>query len=332
MSELQLSLIVIGALVVAGVLVYNRRQERAAQREAEGAFSAGHADVLMGAKGQAEDAMGRGGEARLRASLGEIVQDALPDPHLDYVIELTAVSGKEEPELREQWAALARRLRERLLFGVLPDGRYAAGLQLVSRAGVCGEADLIEFRSGVEAIASRLGLKVSAPEMKAALEAARAQDAFCAERDIQVALHVVSRQDGGFDRAAVLSAGKLHGLELDASGRLALRDASQRLLYELMDRSGARLDAGGAAAAPILALSLTMDLPRAPDTQRTFEAMVRLARALAAETGGAVVDDNGAALDDRALGAISAQLEQVRDELEARGLPPGGALALRLFS
>ena len=63
--------------------------------------------------------------------------------------------------------------------------------QLVSRAGVVPEPELIEFRSAVENLAATLGARVSAPGMREALQAARELDGACAEADIQVALHVV---------------------------------------------------------------------------------------------------------------------------------------------
>lgn len=331
MSELQLGLVVIGALIVIAVFVYNRMQERSARRGAERAFGSSHADILMGTQDPKDDAAVRPAEVRHRAP-GHEVSGEIPDPRLDYVMELRSADASVAREFREQWAGIARRLRERALLGVMPDGTLLAGLQLVSRAGVTGEADLIEFRSEVEALAARLSLQVNAPEMKAALEAARAQDAFCADRDIQVALHVVARMQDGFDRATVLAIGERLGMVVEAEGRLASSDSGQRLLFQVMDRSGARLDATRPTAAALLALSLTMDVPRTPETRRSFEAMARAATALGAELDGAIVDDNGAALDERALAAIGAQLDQVRAELDARGIPPGGALALRVFS
>ena len=42
MSELQIGLLAIGALVVAGVLIYNRVQERRARQAAERTFRSGH--------------------------------------------------------------------------------------------------------------------------------------------------------------------------------------------------------------------------------------------------------------------------------------------------
>lgn len=47
MTDLQLGLLVVGALAVAGVLVYNRLQERSVKRTAERAFGSRHADALL---------------------------------------------------------------------------------------------------------------------------------------------------------------------------------------------------------------------------------------------------------------------------------------------
>jgi hypothetical protein len=47
MSELQLGLLIVGALAVAGVIFYNRIQERRVRRTAEQAFTSRHADVLL---------------------------------------------------------------------------------------------------------------------------------------------------------------------------------------------------------------------------------------------------------------------------------------------
>ncbi|MGE0876862.1 MAG: cell division protein ZipA C-terminal FtsZ-binding domain-containing protein, partial [Burkholderiales bacterium] len=299
MSELQLSLIVIGALVVVGVLLYNKAQERAARVRVERALRSEHADVLMDAPAAPSDAAGKVMESRQRP-LGQRDAGATPDPSLDYLIELRSASGPIGVEFQEQWAAVAPRVRSRALVAQLHDGGWVAGLQLVSRAGVAGEADLIEFRSEVETLAARLGLQASAPEMKLALESARALDAFCAERDIQVALHVVARAAEGFDRQAVIAIGDRFGTHLGGNGSLVAADGSGRELFSVGDRSGARLDVTGAVASPLLALSLTLDVPRAPETQRTFESMARMAASIAGELDGSIVDDNDKLLDERA--------------------------------
>jgi FtsZ-interacting cell division protein ZipA len=318
MSELQIGLVAIGALVVAGVFAYNRLQERGARRDAERSFRSGHQDALM-------DEPPRGVErpvepTRAAARAEPVEAAAQPDPKIDYVIELSL----ERPAsgIEEQWKAIERRHAPRALLSGSADGlAWRAGLQLVSRDGVAGEADLIEFRSGVETLAAGIGATVSAPEMRAAIEAARELDEFCAEADIQVVIHVASRTDEAFAADTVRSAAEAAGMAREADGRFTIRDPAGHLLYALGARDGAPAD-----------LSLALDLARAPDTQRSFEAMARLAQHLAATLGGQLEDDNGNALDERALAAIAQQLDGVRAKLAAHGVPAGSALALRLFS
>jgi hypothetical protein len=75
-------------------------------------------------------------------------------------------------------------------------------------------------------------------------------------------------------------------------------------------------------------VTFTLDVGRTLEPGKAYETMVRAAR----ERGGRLVDDNGAALDDRTLAAIGAQIEAVRQDLVGRGIEPGSPLALRLFS
>jgi hypothetical protein len=75
-----------------------------------------------------------------------------------------------------------------------------------------------------------------------------------------------------------------------------------------------------------------LDVPRTPDVRRSYDAMVVSARDLCVSMGGMIVDDNGRALDERALATIGEQLDAVREALAVRGIEPGGAAALRLFA
>jgi FtsZ-interacting cell division protein ZipA len=232
--------------------------------------------------------------------------------------------------LREQWIVIERRHARRALLAGSGDGRsWRAGLQLVSRDGAIGEADLIEFRSTVETLAASVGAAVSAPEMRAAVEAGRLLDDFCAETDIQVVVHV---QGGPFPGTKIRAAAEAAGLALEADGKFALRNDEQRLLYTLEARDGAPFSAATMREAAPAALTLSLDVPRTPDMRRSFESMTRLAHQLASVLGGGMVDDNGNALDERAVEAIALQLDAVGARLEAQGLPPGSPAALRLFS
>ena len=333
MSELQIGLLGIGALVVAGVLAYNRIQERGARREAERAFRSGHADVLLDETATARAAADEPHHAPPAARAAPTAPEAAaagPDPAIDYIVEFASGQAAALASVLEQWTAIERRHAPRALLGTATDGKsWRAGLQLVSRDGAIGEADLIEFRSAVETLAASVGATVSAPEMRAAVDAARALDDFCADTDIQVVVHVVG---GPFPGTKVRAAAEASGLALEDDGKFALRNDAKLLLYALGARDGAPFTAASMREAAPAALTLALEVGRTPETRRTFESMARLAHQLAAVLGGSIVDDNGNALDERAVAAIAQQLDAVRAQLEARGVAPGSPAALRLFS
>ena len=175
MSDLVLGLLVLGVCLFAGVLIYNRWQERSAKGAAERAFSSRHADALM------EDPPTRREPT--------ITAKTQPDERVDYVMELKGSIAA--PLMLEAWRPIEQRFGRRALLAQAEDGSWRAALQMVSRAGVVSDAELIEFRSEVETLGAKLGATFAAPEMRHALEAARELDRTCAENDIQVALHVV---------------------------------------------------------------------------------------------------------------------------------------------
>ena len=198
MTDLQLGLIVIGAAAVVGVVVFNRIQERKARSAAERAFSSGHADVLLGNAASPGEDLPHPREAPQPSG-------AMPDERIDYIVLLRAPVGVPGASVLEPWRPIEQRFARRVLLAGsdgsgwrrIGQGEFGsftalrASLQLVSRAGVASDAEVVEFRSEVETLATRIGASVAAPEMRAALEAARELDRICADADIQVALHAV---------------------------------------------------------------------------------------------------------------------------------------------
>jgi hypothetical protein len=300
MSDLQLGLLLIGAAVVVAVLIYNRTQERKVRREAERAFGSGHADALL-QEGSVQEKHPKAAPRK-----GELHAGDMPDPRLDYVIALEIERGTLSATVLEHWRPLEHRFANRALLAG-SDGagwrRVLAGdvrsltalraaLQMVSRSGVVGDAELVEFRSEVETLGAALGARLSAPEMREELDKARALDGLCSDNDIQVALHV----SGVAPEALAAEGGE----------------------FQVAPRADG--------------ISLILDVPRTSEPEKAFEAMARSARQLADAGGGRVVDDNGSPLDERSLRAIEVELEAVRARLAAAGIEPGSELALRLFS
>lgn len=346
MTDFQLGLTAIGVLAVAAVLAFNKWQERASRREAQAAFRSHHPDVLLDATpepaARVEPGLGAVPPRPARAPDPSLAGIALPDARIDYVLELRAGRPIAGHALIQGWAPAEHRFAQRALFAgssgdswqaCNPEGQYTsvrAALQLVNRRGLVSDGELLEFRAEIDTLAARLGASVGAPEMAQALERGRMLDQLCADTDIQVVVHVVPGERGRFAAATVCRVAESAGLLPGRDGRYALREADDRERYGLYDRSGAPL--GENPGDSCQALSLAMDVPRVPDTARSFESMARLAQALATALGGRLVDDNDRALDEKSLAAIGRQLDAVGKQLEAQGIAPGSALALRLFS
>jgi len=331
MTELQLGLLAIGALLVGGVLVYNSAQERSARRRLGREFQR-HGDPLLDAGTQSTARP----ERRPAAQVADGDAGNLPDAKLDYLIEIDL--GKPTPGrlLLERMASIQRRFASGVrVAGADAQGAWRGldaqsaplrarfGLQLVSRAGVASEAELIEFRSEIENLAADLGATVDAADLRAAVENAQSLDRLCEDADIQIALHVNPAPGSGFDVDVV--AAEAAGAGMTAAGaRYELRDGDGQLLYSL--------EPAAAAAASSASLTLLLDVPRVGDARRVYESMVRTARQLSTALGGSLADENGAPLDERALAAIGAEVERIAAALGERGIATGGALARRLFA
>jgi len=346
MSELQLGLLAIGLIVVAGVFAYNRRQERKARRAAQDNFQSGHADVLLEPRARRiEPAEADVQPGAARAAAPPVA--ALPDARIDYVVELSFSAPLAASVLVENWKANEHLYAARAILACRGGGsawrRLAAGdgaaveslragLQLVTREGPVNETQLIEFRTAVETLAAATGAAVSAPEVKQAVDTARELDRFCGDSDIQVVFHVTAPAGGSLSGCRIRGVAQASGLVLEEDGRFVLRNDAGQVLFALCPRDGSRFEAAAIDDAALSGISLSLDVPRAPDLRRSFLSMAEFAGQLADALGGSLVDDNRNALDDRALAAIGAQLDSVRGAFEAKDIATGSAQALRLFS
>ena len=254
MTDLQIGLLVIGAAAVAGVLVYNRVQERATRREAERAFGSQHADVLLDAPPEQREPMERR-EPTLDAVTPATTRPAAPaDPRIDYVVE---VRGTSAGAIRPDWPALQRRFSRRAMLSEAGGKSAHAALQMVSRTGVVSEGDLVEFRTQVETLAAAHGGQVSAPPMREALAAAQALDRVCADVDVQIALHVLGPADTSIRHEGFSVGQRADGLTLvldvprtaDLSRTYAaMVEAARRLGGRVVDDNGNSLDERALAA------------------------------------------------------------------------------------
>lgn len=249
------------------MLGYNYLQERSARRQAERNFASRHPDVLM-----PEPEVRR--EPTLEPRRHAPSPGAAPDPHVDYIIELSLSPS------REEWTAVEHRFGRRALLA----GNQAA-LQMVTREGVVSEAELLEFRSEVETVATKAGATARSPEMRSALEAAQELDRACVEADIQIAVHVIGGSSEVTESPSFQVARRDDGLTftLDVArtpepsrGYEAMVRAAKQCGGNLIDDNGRPLDDRTLAAIGAQIEAVRQDLlgrgiePGGPLAQRLF--------------------------------------------------------------
>jgi FtsZ-interacting cell division protein ZipA len=348
MGELQFGLIAVGAVVVAGVFLYNKWQEQRYQRNAEAAFGSRHEDVLMRSGGSEPAQTSERIEPELSSLAGapgpEAASRQVLAESVDFII---PIEGAEDVAgasvLDAAGAALNRCPRSVHLEGfdeklaawelVDPDRSYSklrAGLQLVDRRGAADAHEVAVFGAAVEEAAASLGLLAMMPDPAAALERARELDRFCSEVDIRIAVHLV-RDDTPIPGAKVEAAAKAAGFELDEpDGKFRRRDDAGRVVCALANQEPIPFKADSLETLSTHGVTLELDVPRTP--RGAFAGFREAAERFSRQLDARIVDDNRQPVGAGAFQAIAAQLQAVHGAMEARGIAPGGALALRLFS
>jgi FtsZ-interacting cell division protein ZipA len=168
------------------------------------------------------------------------------------------------------------------------------------------------------------------PDHSAALARAKELDQFCGEVDIRIAVHLVN-ENAPFAGAKLDAVAKAAGFELDEpDGKFRCRDETGRIVCALANREPIPFKVDSLETLSTRAVTLELDVPRTP--RGAFAGFRETAEHLAKQLNARIVDDNGQPLSPAGFQAIGVQLQAVHGAMEARGIAPGGTLALRLFS
>lgn len=372
MSDLQLGLIALGALVVIGVYLFNQLQTRQLNRRLKESARQPRVDVRAASDG--DDGASRDYSARTEpriilesrpplASADQVAEErstfargaalAMPSAvepplmaiefacRIDAVAPIAplrindlvrAVSSIGKPvriwgcnAASEQWIALPVEPAPAV-------NRLAVGVQLANRAGPVNRVQLSTFRDVAQRFADEVEASCACGDVDAAVKAAADLDRFCAEVDISLGCNVMPMSDGGLTGTKLRGLLESAGFVLEQGGRFTLRTDEGTVLLTAEDMSGEVLTPERMRQQPMQGLTLTMDVPRAPNGGRVFDRMFEISRHLAQALDAVVVDDNSSALTDAGLKVIRQQLRDVHAAMDARGIPAGSATAERLFS
>lgn len=370
MSDLQLSLIGVGAAVVVLVVLYNKWQERKHRLLAERVFRGDHPDVLLeGARGApADPATGRIEPAEMTLPEVEEIEAApapepdesgsaqwpgepppqLADERIDCVVSFESAETIATPQLwqahQQAFIKLARPLRWLALdekcgewVAVPPHGvggfhRLRAAIQLADRRGALTDAEFTLLSNGIQRLADEFLAVADVPARNDVLERAATLDRFCAGVDVQIAVNVVSRDGHGFAGTKLRGLAEAAGMTLRDDGSFHAMDEEGVTLFTLGNLEPALFAADDMKTLATHGLTFTLDVPRVARGAAVFDQMIRAAAQFAHALGGLLVDDNRAPLTDAALEVIRKSITQFQEQMERNGVPAGGPLAQRLFA
>ena len=363
MSELQVWLLVLGIVVIAGVYAFNWLQERSHRRRAEAAFEVPRQDVLMDRPSVSPASPPRfedTGELLLPEAPPEATAPASrpvprplrgpPEPD-ESSIDCTAFLSADAPfpqtaidELASATTAFARPVR---MFGndgaggawvpLVEDSgmRYRClkvAMQLADRQGIATRVDLENFADTITAVAVRIGAAADLPDPIACAERAKALDQLCADVDIAVGINVVAHAGQMFQGTTIQALAQADGLRLLADGLFHSEAAPGATQFTLDNQDTEPFFPETIKALTTSGVTFLLDVPRASGGIVAFDRMVSVARQFAAALDGTLVDDNRQILGDAGLEATRRALLGVYASMDERGIEPGGPVALRLFS
>jgi FtsZ-interacting cell division protein ZipA len=369
MSDLQIGLALLGALLVAAVVAFNWWQERQFRQRGEEAFSGRHDDVLLNHPTVPATSLKRSlDETRIEPSMEPRMEPRLdtasaaaapvfssapksgvvdvPRPEIDYIVEIRAGEFIAVDKLVRMQQSLPGLIR-RISFGALnyqsksweamtlDDARYTSvrvALQLVDRSGPVNDEQLRAFGDVVRNTASEMAAIAELPDFVPALEQAVALDEFCAEVDVLVGINVIANTGQVFHGTKIRALAEAAGLHLQSSGVFHCHDEHGGTLFSLDNQEPEPFLIDRIRNITTPGITFLLDVPRVANGLRVFDRMVAMSRSFADSLDGTLADDNRALLNDSGLDRIRAQLRAIYTAMEQRGIEAGSPLALRLFS
>lgn len=367
MSDLQISLLGIGVLVVIAVVLYNGYQQRKLRERLGQAFGEPREDVLLD-EGRVAAPRARI-EPQMDAAAAPVLNPApAPTPaaprapqeapaappavaNIDEAIDCVATLGSDTPltaaqvaEVLSGVAACGRTWRaagfnsgsgrweevNRAVTGQYTRLRLA--LQMANRGGPLSAVQLGAFCDALNTLATRFSAHVQLPDTEQVLAGARALDAFCADVDVAIGINVIASDGETFSGARVRALVESEGFKLEPDGVFHLEDEHENTLLQISNQEAAPFLPEAVSTMTTPGLTILMDVPRVADAERALQRMFELGRSLSVTLKGRLVDDNRAVLTAASMDKIRQQLKDIHAAMNERDIAPGSARALRLFS
>ena len=356
MSELQISLIALGVLVILAIVAFNWWQDRRARRKMQDSLPDVGEDALL----SDGDSNSDGRDQRLEPGLGKLglVSQASddqdtgsesslgpmpavePDSMTEAVIELHLTQALTGSELtahlnggldtgRRPVRMLLQTAEGHLSNQIMADQPYTTvqlAVLLANRAGPLTAIEWSQIWGKAQSLADKLEASVDGPEQNDVLARADDLDSTCATLDAQVTLTLVLHARRAIED--LVGTATAMGF-VDDTTHLSWIGDHGLACFTLFRADGQPLKQAGSH---VDQLTLLLDVPRSPANPVSFARMMEVGQELGRRIGGDIVDDQHKPLAPGADVAIDQQLQALYAQLEAAGLTAGGERARRVFS
>lgn len=210
---------------------------------------------------------------------------------------------------------------------------FQAGVQLANRMGALNEIEFSEFVVKAQAFADAINAAPDFPDMLQEVARARELDQFASDHDAQLMFMLRARQAAWSPGYVQQNAARLGFVPGAMPGRLVLPASTQGLppLLTLGYDTQAAL-ADDPDQSAIRDITLSLDVAQVHRAEQPFARLRDVAAALCQAMDGVLCDQNGTPLPAMAMDPIAADLELLYDQLDGRDLSAGSVLARRLFS
>jgi len=355
MTNIEMS-ISIGAVIVAGVIVYNKWQEHKARKSVARAFSSDHDDILMRSDEPRQEPSfdprassgDKGDEQDLHDSVPILhgtdpttpaaeLAISLVDPLIDCLIPLALEVAVRGDKILPTLQTLRHVGNKPVHFiGLHVNGdwepithggvytKLQAGVQMASRTTALNELEYSELVTRLRAVSDDIGAEPEIPDMIEVMGEARTLHRFVAGHDAQLGVNLLSN-GAPWSIATLIGALEKQGFDVRPDGRYIMPDGDGGQLFTLSTNVTLGADTTSR-------LTLLLDVPCVAPVRDGFGQMVGCAKALVGRLDAIIVDDSDQPLMDEALGEINNQVLDFYQEMEAADIPAGSTRAMRLFS
>ena len=210
--------------------------------------------------------------------------------------------------------------------------KAAFSLQLADRAGPVSNETLQRFQKIVSEVAYELSAQVEWMGTHEPLEYAKALDAFCLEVDQTVGFHILNGASGRFTGTKFRGLAEANGMTLKDDGAFYAKSINEQTKFKIINMENNPFNVEMLRSIALKGVTFQMEIALTENCTETFNSMVLTAKSMASSLSATLIDDHQRELSDAKIEKIRQQLKLIQVQMTVKGIPPGSAVALRLFS